>query len=472
MPDADKLDRLLAEAGDRWRAVQPGPPAIDAVWVRPRSHSWVRATTLLVAAALVVVVGSAALGIGGRPAPTTTTAVGPSPSPTVPGSCPVTLHPDGAPLASQTATLSLPGSMVPYGQPQLWTLIPRSGSWTSSTSTTGGRFIRTLWYSDLWSVRDEPSPSISVSAGRLGGGDSVTGSAAVNARSRELGTSMIVSLDLPSGGCWQITGTYRDKSLSYVVWVERDTSTVIVSDSTILPSDVDGVPVTSAADAPGALAATLSGQSILVGGWLTPPVTMFCPDMQTVPDVWNVCSAIRLSPDPWGGDVLPVYQGAVATALPTIADGQVEPVVLRVHSRDPECPSTDDCASLAVLDAVVWLGRMGPVASPAGTAPPGGISQEVAERIAVDEALGAPQRAPGGVVVVTSRSGHYSEVGRPGSTDVAGDRWVWAVVVSGRFTAPHCQPPTACLSGLEDSLIVLDYVTGEVLLQETPAPSS
>jgi hypothetical protein len=473
MPDADRLDRLLIEAGERWRASQLPVPPLERVW-KPRSaRSGTRPWTLLLAAGLVTVLAAAVVGGGGRPLPTASNAaVGPSTAPSVPSSCFVTLDPDPAPLATQTAGLTLPGFLVPYGAPKLWALIPRSGSLASSTSTTGGRFVRTFWYSTAWSIADEPTPSISVSAGRLGGGDSVTGSAAVSARSRELGTSMIVSLDLPSGGCWQITGTYRDQSLSYVVWVERDSSTVIVSDSTTLPGDVDGVPVTPIADAAAALASTQPGQSILVGGWLTPDVVMSCPMMQTFPDLWNVCFAIRLSPGPWGGEFQAVYRGSSDATLPTISRGQVEPVVLRVHSRDPGCPSTYDCASLPALDAVVWLGRVGPVTSPASTPPPDGISKADAERIAVAEALGSPQRAPGGVVVVSARSGHYAEIGPAGSADVAGDRWVWAVVVSGHFTAPHCQPPTACLSSVEDSLVVLDYVTGTVLLQETPAAPS
>lgn len=469
MPDADKLDRLLAEAGDRWRAVQPGPPAIDAIWMRPRNESWVRATTLLVAAALVLVVGVATLGTGGRPAPTTTAILSPSPSATVPGSCPVTLHPNVAPLASQTAALSLPGFLVPYGQPELWTTIPRSGSWSSSTSTTGGRFIRTFWYSDRWSIADEPSPSISVSAGRLGGGDSVTGSAAVNARSRELGDSMIVSLDLPSGGCWQITATYRDQSLSYAVWIDRDTSTTIISDATDLPSDVDGLPVTNSADAPAALTATPPGQSILVGGWLMPPVVMSCPAMFTDPDRWNVCFAIRVSPGPWGGDVLPVYQGASVTALPTIPAGEVEPVVLRVHSRDPECPSTSDCASLPVLDGVAWLGRVGPSTAPTNPAPLIGLSRDAAISAAVDymERMGSH----GTPEVVSAVSGPYAGV-HVADGVTTGDRWVWVVVLSGSFPVLDCRPLSACLSGgVSTTSVVLDYVTGTVLIEETPAPS-
>jgi hypothetical protein len=475
MPDADKLDRLLVEAGDRWRAVQPGPPAIDTVWRRPAGSWSPRSGLLAVAAALVVTLTAIAIGGGGRPAPlpmpvplVTKYLASASPTPTVPSFCPVTLHPDARPLASQTAGLSLPGFLVPYGRPDLWTTIPTSGSWATNTSMTGGRFIRTFWYSDRWSMTDEPSPSISVSAGRLGGGDSVTGSAAVNARSRELGDSMIVSLDLPSGGCWQITGTYRDQSLSYVVWIERDTSTMIVSDATDLPGDVDGVPVTGVQDTATALARTQPGQSILVGGWLTAPVVMSCPAMQTFPDIWNVCSAIRVSEGPWGGDVEAVYKGTLNPALPTIPDGQVEPVVLRVHANDPACPFGADCSSTAVIDGIAWLGRVGPPPPPTNTAPPDGISRADAIR----DAIGNSFNTGGSLnpTVVSAVAGHYAELGPPGSTDVAGDRWVWAVTLFGFFRAPDCATGVPCHDTGSSRLVVLDYVTGELLIEETPAP--
>lgn len=476
MPDVDKVDRLLTEAGDRWRAGQPGPPPIEAVWTPVVRRSRAGVTSLLVAAGLVTAVAIAALGGAGRPTPSPL-AVGPSvgPSPTVPNSCLVTLRLDDAgPLASQTASMSLPGSLVPYGLPGLWTTIPRSGSWPTSTSTSGGRFIRTFWYSSLWSMTDEPSPSISVSAGRFGGGQSVTGSAAVSARSRELGNSMIVSFDLPSGGCWEITGTYRGQSLSYVVWIERDMTTTIVSDATRLPPDVDGLPVTNVADAPAALAATQPGQSILVGGWLMPAAAMSCPNMRTFPDRWSVCFAIRLSPGPWGGDVLPVYKGSLNPALPTIPEWQVEPVVLRVHANDPACPFGADCSSTAVIDGVAWLGRVGPPPAPTTSAPPNGLTRADAIR----DAIGISFNNGGGLnpEVVSAVAGPYAVVQSEGGATIPGDRWVWLVTLRVAATAPDCPPGAACPASLATRTVILDYVDGTLVIMSTstgpsPAPS-
>jgi hypothetical protein len=33
---------------------------------------------------------------------------------------------------------------------------------------------------------------------------------------------MLVGVDFPSPGCWQLTGRYRDAVLSYVVWITED----------------------------------------------------------------------------------------------------------------------------------------------------------------------------------------------------------------------------------------------------------
>ena len=389
----------------------------------------------------------------------------PGPSPTVPESCPATLRSEEpGPLASQTAGMTLPGSLVPYGQPALWATIPRSGSLSSSTSTTGGRSIRTFWYSDRWSMRDEPSPSISVSAGRLGGGDSVTGSGAVGAHSRELGDSMIVALDLPSGGCWQITGAYRDRSLSYVVWVEHDPSAVIVSDATTLPGDIDGVPVTPIANVPSVLAATQPGQSILVGGFLRPEGVTSCPMMENVPDLWNVCFAIRLSEGPWGGEVVAVYRGASTIALATIPNGKVEPVVLRVHSRDPGCPFGEECSSVAVLGEPVWEGRIATPPLPTNTQPPLGLSREDAIR----DAIGISFNNGGSLQpdVIGAIAGPYAAV-QPEGTIIAGDRWVWLVTLQVVAPPPSCPSGAACPGVPSKREVVLDFLDGNLVIMST-----
>lgn len=339
MPDGDRLDRLLAEAGERWRATQPPAPRIEAVWRVPAARSRWGVTSLLVAAGLVALLGTAALNLGGAPTPSSSS---PAPSSEVAG---------------------------PTGLP--------------------------------------PSPELTP-------------------------------------------------------WPGFE-----------LPSELDGTPVLVGDAAIAAFQASTDATRMLVGGWIKGGEVRSCP-IDFGSDPFYVCDGVFLYARPFSGpSAMVLYRGSVPVLfIPETPAGSILPVVFVVHTHDSACaaPRTD-CLLLPVAEQLRWAGPIGPIQSPTSTQLPDGLAKQVAERIAVYEALGAPQRA-GDVTVVTSRAGHYAEVGRPGSTDVAGDRWVWAVVVSGHFTTPHCQPPTACLSGVQDTLIVLDYVTGQVLIQETPAPSS
>ncbi|HEY2916705.1 MAG TPA: hypothetical protein VGI98_05760 [Candidatus Limnocylindrales bacterium] len=239
-----------------------------------------------------------------------------------------------------------------------------------------------------------------------------------------------------------------------------------------LPSEIDGQPVLVGDAASAALGSSTDTTPILIGGWLKPYTFMSCPVMLSFPPVWNICSAIHLYLAPWSSGALAVYQPGSPADLPTVPAWLVQPVVLRVHTHDPGCPTIDDCASLAVLDGVAWLGRADVPPTPTNTAPPNGISQATAEALAVGAAKTRWQSVfP--VRAVSARAGRYGEVGPPGSTDVEADRWVWAVVVTEGLLYPDCASnvvPCNDVGGAR-SLVVLDYVTGEVLIQETPAPS-
>ena len=66
-------------------------------------------------------------------------------------------------------------------------------------------------------------PAISVEGRRLDG-------PAVTFRAGDPGTNagfdgadaMLVGVDVPTSGCWQLTGRYRGAQLSYVVWIADD----------------------------------------------------------------------------------------------------------------------------------------------------------------------------------------------------------------------------------------------------------
>jgi hypothetical protein len=235
-----------------------------------------------------------------------------------------------------------------------------------------------------------------------------------------------------------------------------------------IPSEIGGEPVLIGDAADEALRRSTDATPILIGGWLRTALVYFCP-AQRSPNLFNSCGALQLWEQPFGGPSGLVLHGDTGLApISPIPGGLERPVVFRVHTHDPECaPPLTDCEHLPVVDQLVWAGQLVPIASATSTAPPNGLTEAQAEAIAVSTSAA---RASGTVVAQSARSGFYAVVGPPGSDDVAGDRWVWAVVVSGSFGAPDCRDGEACPVVGVTSLVVLDYLTGEVLIQETPAP--
>jgi hypothetical protein len=79
-----------------------------------------------------------------------------------------------------------------------------------------------FWYRQSRDWHDDrPSPELAVKAKRLDaeGGESPHISHTIPMWAGDLLT-MMLTLTLPEGGCWQVTGNYKSDSLSFVVWVE------------------------------------------------------------------------------------------------------------------------------------------------------------------------------------------------------------------------------------------------------------
>lgn len=234
-------ERLLEEAGERWRASQRTVPEINpAAFASSHSSS---PTALFVAGAigatLVLVVGAAAMqlglqpGIGGRPP------VSPTVQPVQPSQA------DASPSANATdgqacaVTRPIPIFVPPspflasppaiyqsdwFGSAALWTMINYDGEiWKQSSlpHNPEGLTQKTYWWSAAWPAGAEPEPAITVVGTRLDGPGTFTYSPGTNA-SADFGTAMLVGIDFPSPGCWQLTGRYRDAVLSYVVWITDD----------------------------------------------------------------------------------------------------------------------------------------------------------------------------------------------------------------------------------------------------------
>jgi hypothetical protein len=187
---------------------------------------WAKVTAF----AAIATVASACMTAGGQP---TTSATGepssaarsaqPSASAANPIDCPITI-----PVGTFVPPLPWPPQppalyrAVWYGTNDLWTMLSPTGEiWRGLPSSGQTLGQKTFWFSTNY--RDpaaDSSPAINVEGRRLdGSGERFTaGDPGTNA-SADFGLSMLVGVDIPGPGCWELQATYQDASLAYVVWI-------------------------------------------------------------------------------------------------------------------------------------------------------------------------------------------------------------------------------------------------------------
>jgi hypothetical protein len=143
----------------------------------------------------------------------------------VPKSCPVTkppAHPFVPPSPYPTQTNS---SGFWFGTDKLWTQLPMDGTWKGlphyNPTDTAFR-QKLLWWRRGYDWRTENAPKLRVTGRRLD----------APAAPLEAGTShgwtddanhpfMVVGMDIPTLGCWKVTGRFEDAELSFVIWVTQ-----------------------------------------------------------------------------------------------------------------------------------------------------------------------------------------------------------------------------------------------------------
>lgn len=137
-----------------------------------------------------------------------------------PASCPITV-PQDPPFVPPAPydSMGYEGEFW-YGSESLWTAIRENGTWESLPHNPEGYTQKVFWWRDGYVWNEEPQPALSITAERLDGPAPVLrGSGATNAYAADIGSAMLTGVDLPTLGCWKITGKYRDAELSFVVWV-------------------------------------------------------------------------------------------------------------------------------------------------------------------------------------------------------------------------------------------------------------
>lgn len=95
-------------------------------------------------------------------------------------------------------------------------LLGACGAPVADNPTTGG----TAAVSYPTTRPPDPTPPLRVTGRRLDvAAPTVTTSAATNGFRQDIGPFMLLGLELPDGGCWELTGHYAGRSLHFVVRV-------------------------------------------------------------------------------------------------------------------------------------------------------------------------------------------------------------------------------------------------------------
>ena len=145
-----------------------------------------------------------------------------------PNTCPVTVPPQPGFVPPEPYPPEPPFEEVWYGTPELWAnLDPNGHVWKDlPVGTDGSVGDKTLWWSENFSTAEGEDftgkADITVTAVHLdGSAPTVVVEGGVPSFDRHIGNFMLVGLELPEPGCWEVTARYQGAELAYVIRVEE-----------------------------------------------------------------------------------------------------------------------------------------------------------------------------------------------------------------------------------------------------------
>jgi hypothetical protein len=137
-----------------------------------------------------------------------------------PDSCPVTRAPEPRFTPPSPFPRYPESGFFWHGTSSLWTAVPVSRTWENLPHDEQGYTQKVFWWNENYFWRSEPQPELTVTGERL---DAPTpalhASKATNGFHPTLQSFMLVGVEIPTPGCWQITAEYKGSQLSFVVWV-------------------------------------------------------------------------------------------------------------------------------------------------------------------------------------------------------------------------------------------------------------
>ncbi len=134
--------------------------------------------------------------------------------------CPVVFAPASSFLPPAPFAETPGAGQMWYGSPALWTVLPQNGIWEALPQSDNGYGQKLFWWSEEYSPDTKP-PVFEVTGKKFGEPETTANTlGAENGSQNGLGAFLVNGIEFPAAGCWEITGSYRGHSLSYVVWVE------------------------------------------------------------------------------------------------------------------------------------------------------------------------------------------------------------------------------------------------------------
>jgi hypothetical protein len=146
----------------------------------------------------------------------------------VPSTCAITRPPHPPYTPPRPYPSKLPNNWFWFGTDKLWVGLPPDGTWSlGHYEPTNPAFRQKLiWYRNGYKAKVEPKSRLTVIGKRL---DAWAPPMEVDGPNAAWGSGhpeepfMTVGLNIPTTGCWEITGQYGEDKLSFVVWVEDGT---------------------------------------------------------------------------------------------------------------------------------------------------------------------------------------------------------------------------------------------------------
>ena len=140
--------------------------------------------------------------------------------------CPVTIPNDSQPPPGGGSIG--PGSLVTYGNGQLWTIVPQDGIWRvddRSMRADGSIATKFVWWRRVVERTTSMVNGVVTAETTFAGELSITGrrldgpAPAATAQTQPEGVHVGSTITFPVGGCWEVIGTAGEDSLTFTVYV-------------------------------------------------------------------------------------------------------------------------------------------------------------------------------------------------------------------------------------------------------------